>query len=170
MVERLRGQHLLLVLDNVEHLLAAAPEVAALVEAAPDLTVLTTSRAPLRVRGETEYGVEPLAVTGLPDGSPSPAARLLLDRAGRVSPGWGEDPAEAAAVAATCERLAGLPLALELAAARTRLLDPHSLLARLDHRARRRAPATCRPASAPCAPPWTGATACSTSPDGGCCA
>ena len=131
-VERLRGQHLLLVLDNVEHLLAVAPEVAALVEAVPDLTVLTTSRAPLRVRGETEYGVEPLAVTALRDGSPSPAARLLLDRAGRVSPGWGEDPAEAAAVAAICERLAGLPLALELAAARSRLLDPHALLARLD--------------------------------------
>ena len=130
--ERLRGQHLLLVLDNVEHLLDAAPDVAALVEAVPDLTVLATSRAPLRVRGETEYGVEPLEVADLADGSPSPAARLLLDRAQRVSPGWGAEPDAATAVAATCERLAGLPLALELAAARARLLDPASLLARLD--------------------------------------
>ena len=131
-VERLHGRHLLLVLDNVEHLLDVAPDVAALVEATPDLTVLTTSRAPLRVRGETEYGVEPLEVEELPDGTPSPAAMLLLDRAQRVSPGWGADPSESAAVAATCERLAGLPLALELAAARARLLDPATLLDRLD--------------------------------------
>lgn len=132
LVDRLRGQDLLLVLDNVEHLLDAAPHVAALVEAVPDLRVLTTSRAPLRVRGETEYAVDPLEVRDLPDGSPSPAATLLLDRAQRVSPGWGSEPHEAAAVTATCERLAGLPLALELAAARARLLDPGSLLARLD--------------------------------------
>ena len=132
LVESLRGQDLLLVLDNAEHLLEAAPDVAALVEAVPDLTVLTTSRAPLRVRGETEYAVEPLEVRDLPDGSPSPAARLLLDRAQRVSPGWGSEPRDAVAVAATCQRLAGLPLALELAAARTRLLDPATLLARLD--------------------------------------
>ena len=131
-VDRLRGQHLLLVLDNVEHLLDAAPDVAAIVEAVPDLSVLATSRAPLRVRGETEYAVEPLEVDDHPDGTPSPAARLLLDRAQRVNPGWGADPADAAAVGATCERLAGLPLALELAAARARLLDPASLLQRLD--------------------------------------
>lgn len=131
-VERLRGQHLLLVLDNAEHVLDAASEIAALVEALPDLTVLTTSRAPLKVRGETEYAVEPLQVHDLPDGSPSPAARLLLDRARQAAPGWGADPAEAAAVAAICERLAGLPLALELAAARSRLLDPAALLERLD--------------------------------------
>ncbi|WP_457188261.1 ATP-binding protein [Nocardioides sp. P5_E3] len=131
-VDRLRGQHLLLVLDNVEHLLDAAPDVAAIVEAVPDLSVLATSRAPLRVRGETEYAVEPLEVDDQPDGTPSPAARLLLDRAQRVNPGWGADPADAAAVRATCERLAGLPLALELAAARARLLDPASLLQRLD--------------------------------------
>ena len=131
-VDRLRGQHLLLVLDNVEHLLDAAPDVAAVVEAVPDLSVLATSRAPLRVRGETEYAVEPLEVDDRPDGTPSPAARLLLDRAQRANPGWGADPADADAVGATCERLAGLPLALELAAARARLLDPGSLLQRLD--------------------------------------
>ncbi|MGF9755294.1 helix-turn-helix domain-containing protein [Microvirga sp. 0TCS3.31] len=132
LVDRLRGQHLLLVLDNVEHLLDAAPDVAALVEAVPDLSVLATSRAPLRVRGETEYAVEPLEVEDHPDGTPSAAARLLLDRAQRVNPEWGADPSDAVAVGATCERLAGLPLALELAAARARVLDPASLLQRLD--------------------------------------
>ncbi|NPC42434.1 helix-turn-helix domain-containing protein [Nocardioides sp. zg-1230] len=131
-VDRLRGSNLLLVLDNVEHLLDAAPAVAAIVEAVPDLSVLATSRAPLRVRGETEYAVEPLEVEDHPDGTPSPAALLLLDRAQRVNPGWGADPADAVAVGATCERLSGLPLALELAAARARLLDPGSLLERLD--------------------------------------
>ena len=73
---------------------ALAADPAALVEAVPDLSVLATSRAPLRVRGETEYAVEPLEVDDLPDGSPSPAARLLLDRAQRVNPGWGADPAD----------------------------------------------------------------------------
>jgi len=131
-VDRLRGQHLLLVLDNVEHLLDAAPDIAAIVAAVPDLSVLATSRAPLRVRGETEYAVEPLEVRDRPNGTRSPAARLLLDRAQTVNPGWGSDPSDAAAVSATCERLAGLPLALELAAARARLLDPASLLQRLD--------------------------------------
>jgi predicted ATPase/DNA-binding XRE family transcriptional regulator len=132
-VERLRGQHLLLVLDNVEHLLDAAAEVAALIEAAPGLNVLATSRAPLRVRGETEVAVDPLALpSATTPVSESPAARLLLDRAGAVSPGWGTAADEQEAVAATCVRLAGLPLALELAAARARLLDPAALLARLD--------------------------------------
>jgi predicted ATPase/DNA-binding XRE family transcriptional regulator len=130
-VERLRGQHLLLVLDNVEHLLDGASDVAPLIESAPDVTVLATSRAPLRVRGEIEVAVEPLALPSVANAD-SPAVRLLLDRAGAVSPGWGTDPADAAAVAATCARLAGLPLALELAAARARLLDPATLLARLD--------------------------------------
>ena len=130
LAERLRDQQVLLVLDNVEHVIDAAPQVAALVEAAPGLTVLATSRAPLRLRGEVEVAVEPL---GLPDGSgDSPAVRLLLERAGAVSPGWGTAAGEAEAVAAICVRLAGIPLAIELAAARSRLLDPDALLARLD--------------------------------------
>jgi predicted ATPase/DNA-binding XRE family transcriptional regulator len=132
-VDAVRGRHLLLVLDNLEHLLDAAADVAALVGSAPDLTVLVTSRAPLRLRGEVEVAVEPL---GLPSTTTptreSPAGRLLLERAAAVSPGWGTDPAEEAVVAATCVRLAGLPLALELAAARARLLEPAALLARLD--------------------------------------
>ena len=131
-VERLRGQRCLVVLDNVEHLLGIAPDVADLLEAVPGLTVVATSRAPLRVRGEVEAAVEPL---GLPDAdgpADSPAVRLLLERAGAVSPGWGTAAHDGPAVAALCVRLAGIPLALELAAARARLLDPASLLDRLD--------------------------------------
>ena len=130
LADRLRDQELLLVLDNVEHLLEAAPSVAALVEASPGLTVLATSRAPLRVRGEVELTVDPL---GLPGEAPDPpAVRLLLERAGAVRPGWGTAPTDRGAVEAICTRLAGIPLALELAAARARLLDPAALLDRLD--------------------------------------
>src|SRR5690349_7782147 len=95
------GHQLLLVLDNLE-------------------PVLVTSRAPLRVRGEVEYAVEPLA---LPlQGTDSPAVHLLLARAGAVSPGWGTAAEDADAVAAICVQLDGIPLALEIAAARARLL------------------------------------------------
>ena len=129
-VERLRHQRTLLVLDNVEHLLEVAPRIAALIEAVPGLTVLATSRAPLRIRGEIEVAVEPLDVSG--DDLEGPAASLLLERAHAVSPGWGTAPVDRASVSALCVRLAGIPLALELAAARARLLDPAALLDRLD--------------------------------------
>ena len=131
-VERLHGQRTLLVLDNVEHLLEVAPRIAALVETAPGLTVLATSRAPLRIRGEIEVAVEPLAVPGNDNNLSGPAASLLLERAQAVNPGWGTAPEDQPAVAAVCLRLAGIPLALELAAVRARLLDPGQLLDRLD--------------------------------------
>ncbi|MGZ5399266.1 MAG: ATP-binding protein [Nocardioides sp.] len=131
-VERLRHQRTLLVLDNVEHVLEAAPQVTALIEAAPGLTVLATSRAPLRIRGELEVKVEPLDVPRQGDEVASPAAQLLLERAQAVRPGWGTDPQHRPAVAALCLRLAGIPLALELAAAGARLLEPEDLLDRLD--------------------------------------
>ncbi|HET8959945.1 ATP-binding protein, partial [Nocardioides sp.] len=132
--DRLRDRQLLVVLDNFEHVLEAAPEVARVIQAAPGLTVLATSRAPLRVRGEAELPVEPLALPGEQDdpGQQPAAVRLLLERARAVSPGWGDSEGDRAAVDATCVRLAGVPLALELAAARARLLDPASLLDRLD--------------------------------------
>jgi predicted ATPase len=130
LVERLRDQETLLVLDNLEHLLEAAPRIAALIEAVPGLTVLVTSRAPLRVRGETELPVEPLGLPGQTEDPP--AVRLLLERAGAVSPGWGTAPGDTGAVEAICLRLAGIPLALEIAAARSRVLDPATLLDRLD--------------------------------------
>ncbi len=132
----LREKHLLLVLDNLEHVLGAAPEVAGLLEACPGLTVLATSRAPLRLRGEREVAVAPL---GLPDSSRDPEAvagsasgRLFLERARASSPSFDLTRHNAADVAAICRRLAGLPLALELAAAKARFLDPAALLARLD--------------------------------------
>ena len=131
-VERLRHQRTLLVLDNVEHLLEVAPRIAALIEAAPGLTVLATSRAPLRIRGEMEVKVEPLEVPRTGEDLDGPAVDLLLTRAHAVSPGWGTAPLDRRAVAALCIRLAGIPLALELAAARARLLDPDELLDRLD--------------------------------------
>jgi predicted ATPase/DNA-binding XRE family transcriptional regulator len=133
----LRDKRLLLVLDNVEHLLEAAPEVAALLTVCPALKILATSRAPLRLRGEQEYPVEPLAV---PDPAQaldaenvaaSPAARLFVERALEANPAFSLNQ-NAAAVAAICWRLDGLPLALELAAARARFLGPSELLSRLD--------------------------------------
>jgi predicted ATPase len=131
-------KHYLLVLDNFEHLMGATPEVAALIEHCPNLTVLVTSRAPLRVRGEQEYPVGPLALTS-PEGSPvsdevvdSPAGRLFVERARAMVPAFELSRANAGAVAAICRRLDGLPLAIELAAARVRFLDPQALLSRLD--------------------------------------
>jgi predicted ATPase/DNA-binding XRE family transcriptional regulator len=134
----LRDKRLLLVLDNFEHVLEAAPEVAALIETCPELSVLVTSRAPLRVRGEQEYPVQSLA---LPTStiSPtveevvgSPSGRLFAERAQEASPAFELTTHNSGAVAAICWRLAGLPLALELAAARVKFLDPATLLSRLD--------------------------------------
>lgn len=138
LIEHLREMRLLLVLDNFEQLLEAAPEVATLVEECPNLTVLVTSRAPLRVRGEQEYSVPPLALpasTRSPDEAvvaESSSGRLFVERARAVSPSFRITAENASAVAAICWRLAGLPLALELAAAKVRLLDPAALLPRLD--------------------------------------
>jgi predicted ATPase/DNA-binding XRE family transcriptional regulator len=138
LADHLRDKELLLVLDNFEHLLDAAPEVAGLVEVCPGLTVLVTSRAPLRVRGEEEYPVPPLALpptTRSPskgEVAGSPAGTLFVERARSTSSGFRLTAENAADVAAICWRLAGLPLALELAAANTKFLDPATLLSRLD--------------------------------------
>jgi len=134
----LSEKRLLLVLDNLEHLLEAAVEVAGLIEGCPNLVVIATSRGSLRVRGEQEYPVHPLA---LPSSTlnPSendvlgvPSGRLFLERARAVAPDFAIGQDNAGDVAAICWRLAGLPLALELAAAKVRLLEPAALLARLD--------------------------------------
>ena len=138
LIEHLRAKRLVLVLDNFEQLLEAAPEVAALIEECPDLTVLVTSRAPLRVRGEREYAVPPLTLpastrsaeaAGVADSS---SGKLFLERARAVSSSFQITAENAAAVATICWRLAGLPLALELAAAKVNLLEPKALLSRLD--------------------------------------
>jgi len=136
--EYLRGRKMLLVLDNFEHVTGASSEVSFLLETCPDLAVLITSRAPLRIRSEQEYPVPPLglpASTVSPDPEEvlsSPSGRLFVDRARAASPAFEVTAENAGAVAAICWRLDGLPLALELAAARSRFLDPASLLLRLD--------------------------------------
>lgn len=131
--DHLAGRRALLVLDNLEHLLEAGPDVARLVAACPDLAVLVTSRAPLRVGGEQERLVEPLSVRSDGTGpAGSPAARLFVERARAVTHRFATDGSDDEAVAEICARLAGIPLALELAASRLRVLDPQSLLLRLD--------------------------------------
>ncbi len=126
-------------LDNLEHLLAAAAaEVGALLVACPHLAILATSRAPLHLAGEQEWAVAPLATPALDrvptaaEVAAAPAAQLFLARARAVLPAFALTDANAAAVAAICRRLDGLPLALELAAAWVKLLPPTALLARLD--------------------------------------
>jgi predicted ATPase/transcriptional regulator with XRE-family HTH domain len=136
----LRTRCVLLVLDNFEQVLAAAPLVGELLAAAPRLKALVTSRAALHLSGEHEYGVPPLALPDL-KALPPPAelagyaaVDLFVQRARAVAPGFALTSANAAAVAEICQRLDGLPLAIELAAARIKLLAPEALLARLNHR------------------------------------
>ena len=134
---RLRGRPALLVVDNCEHVLAAAPLVGELLEALPDLVVMATSREPLRLRREQELPVAPLALPSAgPDGDPlqlmqNPCVALFVERARAVCPAFVLTPANARVVAEICNRLDGLPLAIELAAAQSRLLPPAALLARL---------------------------------------
>jgi len=137
--DHLRWRRLLLVVDNCEHLLAAMPALAALLAASAGLTILATSRERLRLSGELEYPVSPLPLP--PAEAPAaaaanPAVRLFVDRARAVAPAAGVDPdrPEVASVAAICRLLDGLPLAIELAAARTNVLPPPALLARLERR------------------------------------
>lgn len=127
----LADRRTLLVLDNFEHLLDAAASVAALLRAAPDLKVLVTSRAPLHVGGEQDYPVGSLAAGASGGGAGlSPAAMLFVERARAAEPGW--DPADdAAVVEEICRLVDGLPLGIELAAARVALLPPTTIRDRL---------------------------------------
>jgi predicted ATPase/class 3 adenylate cyclase len=133
-MEHLRDRQALLVLDNLEQLPGAAEVVAALLAAAPRLVVLATSRRPLRLPGEHELPVPPL---GLPreatvdEVAACGAALLFVQQANMVRPGFAVSAANAADIAAICRRLDGLPLAIELAASRIKLLSPRALLARL---------------------------------------
>lgn len=123
LLDLLRDRDQLLLLDNAEHLLDAWPEVATLAAACPGLRILVTSRIPLRVRGEVLFPLTPLDADA--------AAQLFTTRAAAVAPGVAiaaDDPD----VAQLCHRLGGIPLAIELAAARVRLLTPAAILTRLD--------------------------------------
>jgi predicted ATPase/class 3 adenylate cyclase len=131
----LAGRRALLVLDNLEQLQGAAEVVAGLLAAAPGLVVLATSRRPLHLPGEQELPVPalplPRAAGSAEEVAASGAARLFVQQAAMARPGFAVTGGNAADIAAICQRLDGLPLAIELAAARIRLLAPRALLARL---------------------------------------
>src|SRR5437667_4697778 len=136
----LRDKHLLLLLDNFEQVLEAAPALVELLLACPSIKIMVTSRAVLHVEGEYEFSVPPLS---LPDPLHLPAyeellhyaaVALFVERAQMVKPQFVLSGDNAAAVVQICIRLDGLPLSIELAAARSRLLPPQALLERLNHR------------------------------------
>jgi predicted ATPase/class 3 adenylate cyclase len=142
LIEHLAGKETLLLLDNFEQITEAAIEVGQLLTMTERVRVLVTSREPLGLSGEREYPVPPLA---LPDVAHLPslealsqyeAVRLLVDRATAVQPGFAVTNENAPAVAEICSRLDGLPLAIELAAARVKILSPQAILARLEDRLR----------------------------------
>jgi predicted ATPase/DNA-binding SARP family transcriptional activator len=125
-IQALGGSEMLLLVDNFEQVLPAASRIARLLEASPALKVVVTSRAPLHIAAEREFPVPPLA--------DDEAAELFIARAQAANPTFALSEQNAAAVAELCTRLDGLPLAIELAAARTKLLPPATLLSRLGNR------------------------------------
>ena len=140
LARRIGDREVVLVLDNLEQLPAAGPVIAELLAASPGLRVLATSRAPLHVRGEHQYPLAPLQLpdsvelASLDDLVEVEAVKLFVERARAIDPAFTLTSDNAVAVASICARLDGLPLAIELAAARTRLFTPTALLARLDRR------------------------------------
>jgi predicted ATPase/transcriptional regulator with XRE-family HTH domain len=144
LLDYLQERQVLLVLDNFEHLLGAAPLLAELLECCPRLALLVTSRAALHLRAEHRRPVPPLAAPSdqlasaempPPDAiAAAPAVRLFVERAQVVAPDFVLDAGNAPTVAAICRWLDGMPLAIELAAARVRLLRPEALLQRLERR------------------------------------
>jgi non-specific serine/threonine protein kinase len=139
-IARLGSEPILLILDNFEHVVDAAPLVVEVLAACPGLTCLVTSRVLLQVSGEHAYPVPPLALplatataaTTAEHAARSPAVQLFVSRARAVQPGFSLTDANAVTVEAICRRLGGVPLAIELAAARVRHLSLDELAARLD--------------------------------------
>ena len=137
LAETFGGGAWLLVLDNLEQVVQVAPDLGELLARCPGVAMLATSRTVLGLRAEREYPVPPLALPADPgtasvaEVAASPAVALFVDRARAVRPGFALTEGNAVAVAEICRRLEGVPLAIELAAARTRLLDPAALLDRL---------------------------------------
>ncbi|MGH7451195.1 MAG: ATP-binding protein, partial [bacterium] len=139
-IEYLRDKHLLLVLDNFEQVVAAAQAVSDLLAACPQLKILVTSRIVLRLKGEREYPVEPLrapdpqAMISKDSFSQYAAVELFIQRALAIKPDFEVNNDNAPAIAEICFRLEGMPLAIELAAARLKLFSPQALLGRLGSR------------------------------------
>jgi predicted ATPase/DNA-binding CsgD family transcriptional regulator len=134
LADALRLRSLVLALDNCEHLLDACARLCRrLLAAAPDLRLVATSREPLRVAGETVWPVPPLTLAAA-DGTASEAVRLFADRAAAIAPGFALTPLNADAVAAVCRSLDGIPLAIELAAARVRALSVEQIQVRVADR------------------------------------
>jgi len=142
LLDRLRNHlenaRILILLDNFEHLMAAAPQVALILQATSAVRFVVTSRAPLHLTGEQEFDVPPLQLPGLHCATAAAVAgceavRLFTERACAARPSFVLDEQNAAPIAEITRRLDGLPLALELAAARVKLLPPAALLARLEH-------------------------------------
>ena len=146
LINALRGWRLLLVLDNCEHLIAAVADIAGtLLRRCPELRILASSREPLSIAGETIWPVPTLDVPEFVRGEETPptasfanleAVQLFVERAAAVRPGFKLTPENALTVARLCWRLDGIALAIELAAARVKLLTPAQILARLDDRFR----------------------------------
>jgi predicted ATPase len=165
----LRDKRLLLLLDSFEQIVEAAPAVADLLGASPDVTILVTSRVRLRISGEREVPVAPLGLAApdrhrrVEEVATSDAVRLFIARAEAVKPEFALTTDNAVTVAEICRRLDGLPLAIELAAARVKVLPPPALLARLDHRLPllTGGDATYRNGSRRCGMPLPGAMTCS---------
>ena len=138
-VENLRTRSVLLVLDNFEQIIDAAPAVGEILKGAPMVRIIASSRAPLRVYGEQEFPVPPLGVPDTHDLPPLEslsqyaAVKLFIDRATSIKPDFSINNENAPAVAEITELVDGLPLAVELAAARIRLLPPRQMLARLQN-------------------------------------
>ena len=136
-LDHIKDKRILLVLDNFEQILPAAPIVGQLLGASAVLKVIASSRAPLRIAGEQEYPVPPLdlpdpeRLPGIDVLAQSDAVRLFIERANAVRPDFKVTPENAAAVAEICNRLDGLPLAIELAAARVKVLTPQAMLPKL---------------------------------------
>ncbi len=139
-VSGVREKTLLLILDNFEQVLDAAPLVGQILAAAPRVKALVTSRSPLRIAGEREYAVPPLITPplDLPLASDAlasyPSVALFLERATAVKSDFMLTPENAKAIAEICVRLDGLPLAIELAAARVKVLPPQAMLSRVENR------------------------------------
>jgi predicted ATPase len=138
LASQLQDKHLLLILDNFEQVADAGPAITELLTACPDLSVLVTSRMRLRLTGEIEHSVPPLSTASDPPDLEQaldvPAIRLFVARAQEIDSGFMLTEDNVGAVAEICRRLDGLPLAIELAAAWTRLLPAQVLATRLEHR------------------------------------